>query len=149
MASRPRDRSMGMQPTFQAYQPMTGTRMTSFFMMKARCGKALAIEYNGDLYSCDHFVYPEYKLGNIREVHEGDLVFSELQKKFAYAKSETLPQYCKSCAYLELCWGECPKNRFIKTPDGEKGLNYLCPGLKKFYAKVTAERGELARRMGR
>lgn len=111
------------------------------------CGKALAIEHNGDLYSCDHFVYPEYRLGNIGEVHEGDLAFSECQKKFAYAKSETLPNYCKSCAYLDLCWGECPKNRFVKTPDGEKGLNYLCPGLKKFYAKANSDRAELARRL--
>ena len=117
--------------------------------MAKECGHAGVMEFNGDVYSCDHFVYPEYKLGNIREVDEGDLAFSEQQKKFAYAKSETLPQYCRACSYLELCWGECPKNRFIKTPDGEKGLNYLCPGLKKFYAKVTAERGELARRMGR
>ena len=111
------------------------------------CGKALALEYNGDLYSCDHFVYPEYKLANIGEVHQGDLVFSEEQKKFAFAKSETLPRYCRSCSFVELCWGECPKNRFIKTPDGEPGLNYLCPGLKKFYAKATSARAELARRL--
>lgn len=113
------------------------------------CGKALALEHNGDLYSCDHFVYPEFRLGNILEEHEGDLVFSEPQKKFAYAKSDALPQYCKTCVYLDLCWGECPKNRFIKTPDGETGLNYLCQGLKQFYAKATSARGELARRLGR
>ena len=111
------------------------------------CGKALAIEHNGDLYSCDHFVYPEYKLGNITEVHQGDMVFSEKQKQFAYAKSDSLPQYCKSCDYLELCWGECPKNRFIRAPDGEPGLNYLCSGLKKFYGKVTDSRPELSRRL--
>ena len=112
------------------------------------CGKALALEHNGDLYSCDHFVYPEYRLGNILQVHEGDLAFSEQQKKFAYAKSDTLPRYCKACTYLDLCWGECPKNRFIKTPEGEVGLNYLCSGLKQFYAKATAARTELARRLG-
>ena len=111
------------------------------------CGKALAIEHNGDLYSCDHFVYPEYKLGNILQTHEGDLAFSEQQKKFAYAKSDTLPQYCRACSYLDLCWGECPKNRFIKTPAGEAGLNYLCQGLKQFYAKATSARAELARRL--
>jgi uncharacterized protein len=111
------------------------------------CGKALAVEHNGDLYSCDHFVYPEYKLGNITETHQGDLAFSAQQKKFAFAKSETLPKYCKSCFYLELCWGECPKNRFVKTPDGEPGLNYLCSGLKKFYAKATSSRSELLRRL--
>lgn len=111
------------------------------------CGKALAIEHNGDVFSCDHYVYPEYRLGNILQTHEGDLAFSEPQKKFAYAKSDTLPAYCKSCAYLELCWGECPKNRFVKTPDGEAGLNYLCRGLKQFYAKAVSARGELAKRL--
>lgn len=111
------------------------------------CGKGLALEHNGDVYSCDHFVYPEYRLGNIQEVHQGNMAFSEQQKRFAFAKRDTLPQYCKRCRYLELCWGECPKNRFVKTPDGENGLNYLCPGLKKFYAEVTAARSELKRRL--
>jgi len=113
------------------------------------CGKALAIEHNGDLFSCDHFVFPEYRLGNIRDVHQGDLAFSEQQKRFGLAKSETLPNYCRSCRHLELCWGECPKNRFVKTPDGESGLNYLCPGLKKFYATVTASRSALIQRFQR
>lgn len=111
------------------------------------CGKGLALEHNGDLYSCDHFVYPEYRLGNICEVHEGDLAFSERQKQFALAKSDELPAYCKSCSYLALCWGECPKNRFIKTPSGDLGLNYLCSGLRKFYAKVTLSERELANRL--
>jgi len=111
------------------------------------CGKALALEHNGDLYSCDHFVYPEYRLGNINEQHEGDMVYSAQQTAFARAKSESLPQYCKSCSYLTLCWGECPKNRFIKTPSGEPGLNYLCAGLKTFYAKATADKGELQKRL--
>lgn len=111
------------------------------------CGKALAIEHNGDLYSCDHFVYPEYKLGNIADTHQGELVFSERQQRFGYAKSETLPQYCRACPHLSLCWGECPKNRFVKTPDGEPGLNYLCEGLKKFYGRVSASRSELLRRL--
>uniref|UniRef100_UPI00385795D0 SPASM domain-containing protein n=1 Tax=Lactococcus lactis subsp. cremoris TaxID=1359 RepID=UPI00385795D0 len=83
------------------------------------CGKSLAVEHNGDLFSCDHFVYPEYKLGDIHEIHQGDLVFSEQQKKFAYAKSKSLPEYCQKCPYLQYCWGDCPKDRFLKTPDGE------------------------------
>lgn len=111
------------------------------------CGKALAIEHNGDLYSCDHFVYPEYRLGNIMMEHEGDLAFSERQAKFAYRKVETLSQFCKTCNYLQLCWGDCPKYRFIKAPDGEPGLSYLCRGLKQFYAKATASRLELARQL--
>lgn len=111
------------------------------------CGKALAIEHNGDLYSCDHFVYPQYRLGNIFQTHQGDLAFSEEQKEFAFAKHLTLPNYCRRCTYLQLCWGECPKNRFVKSPEGEPGLNYLCSGLKLFYQKATADRDEIARRL--
>jgi uncharacterized protein len=103
------------------------------------CGKAIAIEHNGDVYSCDRFVYPEYRLGNILHVHEGEMAFSERQKEFGYAKHKLLPKYCKTCSYLKLCWGECPKNRFVRTPDGDAGLNYLCPGLKIFYKKTLAD----------
>lgn len=103
------------------------------------CGKALALEHNGDLYCCDHFVYPEYKLGNILQTHEGDLAFSQKQQQFAYLKHTTLPKYCQSCDYLTMCWGECPKGRLLTTPDGEKGLNYLCRGLKIYYQQVTQD----------
>lgn len=113
------------------------------------CGGALAIEYNGDLYSCDHYVYPEYRLGNIREDHQGNLAHSRRQRSFALAKHETLPRYCKSCSYLLLCWGECPRNRFVKSPDGEVGLNYLCAGLKKFYAKAVSAYPQIQRRMAK
>jgi len=113
------------------------------------CGKALAIEHNGDLFSCDHFVYPEYKLGNIQETHQGDLVFSERQKQFAYAKSNTLPEYCRKCAYLQYCWGNCPKDRFLKTPDGEVGLHYLCSGLKQFFHTATTSKHDIAKRLQR
>lgn len=111
------------------------------------CGKALAIEHNGDLYSCDHFVYPEYRLGNILNTHEGDLAFSEQQKRFGLNKRDTLPEYCRQCRYLNLCWGECPKNRFLKTPTGETGLNYLCSGLKQFYTTVYGSRTELTKKL--
>ena len=111
------------------------------------CGKAVALEHNGDLYSCDHYVYPEYKLGNIMQQHAGDLAFSPRQQAFGYAKKTSLSDYCKSCSALQLCWGDCPKHRFTSTPDGEPGLSYLCQGLKMFYAKVTAARPELVRRM--
>ncbi|KFD20754.1 anaerobic sulfatase maturase [Yokenella regensburgei] len=106
------------------------------------CGKALAIEKNGDVYSCDHYVYPEYRLGNIREHKLAHMVFSERQKTFGMGKKETLPAYCKSCPHLNLCWGECPKNRIVRAPDGEEGLNYLCPGFKHFYktTKPTLEK---------
>jgi len=113
------------------------------------CGKAMALEHDGNLYSCDHFVYPEYKLGNIREVHQGDLAFSKQQTQFGLAKRDTLPAYCKGCAQLPLCWGECPKNRLLRTPEGEAGLNYLCEGLKRFYAQVQQDMPEIRRRLGR
>ncbi len=111
------------------------------------CGKALAIEHNGDVYSCDHFVYPEFKLGNINDTHEGDLAFSKKQEQFAFAKYQKLTTYCQKCPYLQLCWGECPKNRFTSTPDGEQGLNYLCQGLKIFYQKVVADYPVLSGRL--
>jgi uncharacterized protein len=113
------------------------------------CGKGLALEHNGDLYSCDHFVYSEYKLGNIAQVHQGDLALSQKQREFGVAKNSKLTAYCKSCQFLDLCWGDCPKNRFIKTPNGEPGLSYLCSGLRQFYTKVVASRAEIATRTGR
>lgn len=113
------------------------------------CGKAMALEHNGDLYACDHFVYPEYKLGNILDSHEGNLAFSTKQQEFAYAKSQSLPNYCKSCEFLNLCFGECPKNRFITTPTQEMGLNYLCEGLKIFYRTVVNDLPALQARLSR
>lgn len=97
------------------------------------CGKGLAIEKNGDIYSCDHYVYPEYRLGNIDVTHLSHMAFSERQQAFGFGKRDTLPAYCKACPYLKLCWGECPKNRIVRAPDGELGLNYLCPGIKAFF----------------
>lgn len=113
------------------------------------CGKALALEHDGSLYSCDHFVYPEYKLGNIRQQHQGDLAFSAQQVRFGLAKSESLPAYCRSCPQLKLCWGECPKNRLLRTPQGEPGLNYLCSGLKRFYARVQGDMPSIRRQLDR
>ena len=98
------------------------------------CGKATAVEHDGSVYACDHYVYPEYRLGNIRDTPLHHLVLSREQVKFGYDKSDTLPRACRSCDYLTDCWGECPKNRIIRTADGEPGLNYLCRGLKAFYA---------------
>ncbi|HXB58694.1 MAG TPA: anaerobic sulfatase maturase [Candidatus Acidoferrales bacterium] len=103
------------------------------------CGRAIAVENDGGVYSCDHYVYPEYLIGNLQDGSLGEMVFSDRQKKFGSAKSETLPQYCRQCSYLEDCWGECPKNRIIRAPDGEPGLNYLCRGFKKFFAHALPE----------
>jgi len=100
------------------------------------CGNAVAMEHNGDLYSCDHFVEPDYLLGNIRETHLVELVASPRQRAFGHAKRDSLPQYCRECPFLFACHGECPKNRFALTPDGEPGLNYLCSGLKTFFGHI-------------
>ena len=100
------------------------------------CGKGVAVEHDGSVYACDHYVYPEYRLGHLRERPLAEMVFSPTQVKFGYAKSETLPRYCRECAYLRDCWGECPKNRLIRAPDGEPGLNYLCAGFQRFYQHV-------------
>ncbi|MCJ7558844.1 MAG: anaerobic sulfatase maturase [Gammaproteobacteria bacterium] len=100
------------------------------------CGTALALEHNGDLYSCDHFVEPGYLLGNIREQSMIDLVASEKQRRFGLDKLNTLPLYCQKCSVRFACQGGCPKNRFIETPDGESGLNYLCAGYKAFFEHI-------------
>ena len=100
------------------------------------CGNALALEHNGDLYSCDHFVEPAYLLGNIRETHMLDLVASPAQQAFGRDKRDTLPPYCVECPVKFACHGECPRNRFIDTPDGDPGLNYLCAGYKSFFEHI-------------
>jgi len=101
------------------------------------CGTALAIEHNGDLYSCDHFVTPEYRLGNIQQKHMIELVGSDQQLKFGRDKLDTLPKYCRECEVRFACHGGCPKDRFISAPDGEPGLNYLCAGYKIFVNHIN------------
>jgi uncharacterized protein len=100
------------------------------------CGLALALEHTGDLYSCDHFVEPDYLLGNIQETHLIELVASDRQRQFGLDKQDKLPRYCRECEVRFACHGECPRNRFIKTPDGEPGLNYLCAGYKLFFHHI-------------
>ncbi len=100
------------------------------------CGTALAIEHNGDVYSCDHYVEPDYLLGNITEVPMIELISSPKQKKFGQDKLDTLPQYCLDCEVRFVCHGGCPKNRFVETPDGEPGLNYLCPSYRAFFNHI-------------
>ncbi len=101
------------------------------------CGHAGAIEWNGDVYACDHFVFPAYKLGNIRTDSLVGMMYSERQRAFGQAKQTSLPRQCKECRYLFACNGECPKNRFCRTADGEPGLNYLCKGYHQFFAHVA------------
>jgi len=113
------------------------------------CGKGMALEHDGSVYSCDHYVYPEYRLGSVAERSLAELAFQPKQVKFGYAKSETLPGHCRRCDYLKDCWGECPKNRLLRTPDGEAGLNYLCPGLKKFFGHAGPAASRMAAELNR
>ena len=101
------------------------------------CGHAGAMEFNGDLYSCDHFVFPAYKLGNIRQQTLTEMMYSPRQQQFGLDKQDKLPTQCRECDYLFACNGECPKNRFRHTATGEPGLNYLCEGYHRFFQHVA------------
>ncbi len=105
-------------------------------LFRPTCGDGVALEHNGDVYSCDHFVYPEYRIGNLLSASLGDMVRSSSQRAFGQAKQETLPAYCRGCDVRFACNGECPKNRFLRTPDGEPGLNYLCEAYQRFFRHI-------------
>lgn len=105
--------------------------------LSKRCGNNLIIEHNGDVYSCDHYMYPDYRLGNVLEDDLKSMVESKKQVLFGLSKEDGLPGYCRSCEFLFVCNGGCPKHRFAFSPDNEKGLNYLCPGFKKFYSHIN------------
>ena len=123
----------------QSFESALGSwvgRGASLCIHRQTCGDAMALEHNGDLYSCDHFVEPKYLLGNIKEEHMLDLVASDQQRQFGNDKRDTLPRYCIECPVRFACNGGCPRNRFIQTPDGEGGLNYLCAGYKAFFTDI-------------
>ncbi len=101
------------------------------------CGHAGVMEFNGDVYSCDHFVFPEYKLGNIRDKTLVEMLYGEQQRQFSCLKHATLPKQCKECEWEFACHGECPKNRFVNDRYGNPGLNYLCSGYRHFYEHVA------------
>ena len=105
-------------------------------VFRETCGMAMALEHNGDLYSCDHYVYPKNRLGNILKQPLESLVGSSQQRKFGLDKKDNLPRYCRECEVRFACNGECPKHRFVLTPDGEPGLNYLCAGYKLFFNHI-------------
>ena len=110
----------------------------SLCIFSETCGRALAVEHNGDLYACDHYVFPGFRLGNIMTTPVGELAASPVQRRFADAKRDELPEFCRRCDVRFACHGECPKNRFLLTPDGEAGLNYLCAGYKRFFSHIDA-----------
>jgi uncharacterized protein len=113
-----------------------GMASSGMCVFNKTCGAALALEHNGDLYSCDHFVEPNYNLGNIAETDMIELVASDRQQKFGQDKFDTLPQQCLDCEVRFACHGECPKNRFTTTADGDPGLNYLCAGWYNFFTHI-------------
>ena len=100
------------------------------------CGRALALEHTGDVYSCDHYVETDYLLGNVLQTPLAELVDTPRQQEFGHAKRDTLPEYCRTCEVRFACHGGCPKDRFVRTPDGEQGLNYLCAGYKAFFGHI-------------
>ncbi len=106
-------------------------------VFREKCGKALALEHNGDVFSCDHFVYPRFRLGNLLEKKLGVLANSEAQKRFGEMKLKTLPRVCRKCGVRFACNGECPKHRFCISPDGEPGLNYFCAAYKRFFTHAA------------
>ena len=108
----------------------------SLCVFRETCGAAMILEHNGDVYSCDHFVYPEDRLGNILERPLASLAASERQGRFGLAKRDGLPRYCRECEVRFACHGECPKHRFLLSPRGEPGLNYLCEGYRLFFSHV-------------
>ena len=125
--------------TFEAaLRNWLGMGSSGMCVFNQTCGTGLAIEHNGDIYSCDHYVEPDYFLGNIQDKHMIELVASPQQIKFGQDKLDALPKYCLECDVRFACHGECPKNRFIRhpTPNGEPGLNYLCAGFKQFFHHV-------------
>ena len=116
----------------------------SLCVFRKTCGRALAMEHNGDVYSCDHFVEPDYLLGNINVTPLEELVNNGRQQAFGDAKQTTLPQYCRDCEVQFACNGECPKNRFLLTPDGEENLNYLCAGYRAFFNHIDKPMKQMA-----
>jgi uncharacterized protein len=134
----------------EAARPALGLEH-SLCVFRETCGQIPVLEHNGDIFPCDHFVDSEHRMGNIRETPLGRLLESPEQRNFGDAKRDSLPRYCRECEVLAMCNGGCPKYRFVRTPDGEPGLNYLCAGLKRFFlhsreplAKLVSRQREAA-----
>ncbi len=114
-------------------------------VFRETCGDALVLEHNGDVFSCDHFVYPKYKLGNLLERNLAEFVDCAGQRKFGELKRSALPRVCRKCGVRFVCNGECPKHRFLKSPDGEPGLNYFCAAYKKFFTHIAPTMSRMKR----
>jgi uncharacterized protein len=141
-----RDRDIG-RVKVQIFEEATRTAFNqehSQCIFRPTCGDIPVVEHNGDFYSCDHYVDVEHRLGNIKETPLVELLESPAQRAFGETKLEALPRYCRECGVRSICNGECPKNRFLITPDGEPGLNYLCAGYKRFFAHCQPFVSEVA-----
>jgi uncharacterized protein len=143
---RTRDLGRIMVQIFEEASRPTRGLDHSLCIFRETCGQIPAVEHNGDFYSCDHFVTAAHKVGNIRETPLAQLLDSPQQSAFGRAKRDTLPRYCLDCEVLSMCNGGCPKDRFLQTPDGEPGLNYLCVGLKRFFGHCRPHLQKLASR---
>ncbi|MBI2561022.1 MAG: anaerobic sulfatase maturase [candidate division NC10 bacterium] len=132
---------IAIQTFDEAARPACGLEH-ALCIFRETCGDVPVLEHNGDFYACDHFVDPAHRFGNIRETPLGALLECAAQQAFGRAKRDARPRYCRECEVLALCNGGCPQDRFIRTPDGEAGLNYLCAGYKRFF---THSRPALAR----
>jgi uncharacterized protein len=136
---------MAVQTFEEAARPALGMEH-SLCVFRETCGQIPVVERNGDFFPCDHYVGREHRLGNILETPLGELLDSQAQRDFGAAKRDALPRYCRECEVLAMCNGGCPKYRFIRTPDGEAGLNYLCAGLKRFFLHSRAPIARMASR---
>ncbi|GEM81503.1 anaerobic sulfatase maturase [Vibrio superstes] len=123
-------------PYFDNFFAVWSGQQSTMCTLSEICGKGLAVEPNGDVYSCDHYVYEEFKLGNFNQQSLKQLAFSQRQQTFGFAKQKSLPNQCLECDYKFACHGECPKNRIIQSVDGEDGLNYLCSGWLRFFSHI-------------
>ena len=123
---------IAVQTFEEAARPALGMEH-SLCVFRETCGQVPVVEHNGDFFPCDHYVDRQHRLGNLRETPLGELLDSPAQRAFGAAKRDSLPRFCRDCEVLAMCHGGCPKYRFIRTPDGEPGLNYLCAGLKRFF----------------
>ena len=128
----------------EAVRPFIG-KDHALCIFKQTCGDVVAMEHNGDLFSCDHFVNRRHYLGNIRETPLVEMLESPAQREFGRRKQDALPRYCRECEVLAMCNGGCPKDRFLETPEGEEGLNYLCAGLKDFFTYSRPDLQRLAK----
>lgn len=128
---------------FEVHLALWAGLPSSLCVFAQTCGRCLVMEHNGDVFACDHYVYPDYRLGNLRERSLRDLAGDEAQRRFGRDKRDGLPPACRSCAYLPVCGGGCPKHRFARTPEGAAGLNYLCPSYRRYFGHV----GPTLRRM--